>query len=146
MMASPEAACTPGYGVPMVPHGYAGMMPQGYLATPGMASTFPGVFPDVAAGTPAVAAGMPGTKISTSVSMLKKIPKMHQVDGIQQLDSRLDSTLTGALDQEELSVIVWLLTHMKPDFKMHDLRCDTYEEIFANKLMGAAQRVKDRPQ
>ena len=146
MMASPAAACTPGYGAPMVPHVYAGMMPQGYLATPGMASTFPGAFPAFDAGTPAVAAGTPGTKISSSVSMLKKIPKMHQVDGIQQLDSRLDSTLTGALDQEELSVIVWILTHVRPDFKMHDLRCVTYEEIYSQKFMVAAQRVKDRPQ
>ena len=81
-------------------------------------------------------------KISRSVGTVHKVPKCHQVDGIEHMDKKLDSTLTGEMDSDESAVVVWLLSRLKPDFKLTDLRCEYYEELYL-KYKHAAERVKD---
>ena len=81
--------------------------------------------------------------ISRSVGCVLKVPKCHQADGVEQIDAKLDSTLTGKLDQEELAVVIWILTQIRPDMKLTDLRCEYYEELFL-KFIYAANRIKDR--
>ena len=82
-------------------------------------------------------------KISRSVGTVLKIPKSHQVDGLLAIDAKLDSTLTGKMDIEELAVAIWILTRIRPDFKLPDLRCEFYDEIHA-KYKHASERIKER--
>ena len=56
--------------------------------------------------------------------------------------NNLDSTLTGKCDADELAIIVWLLTRIRPDFKIADLRCVYYEDVF-EKYEKAASRLRD---
>ena len=81
-------------------------------------------------------------KIHSGVQYVGKIPKCHQVDGLLRIDKFLDSTLTGKLDQDEAAVVVWMLTRIRPGFKIADLRCTTYEDVF-EKYKCAADRIKD---
>ena len=60
------------------------------------------------------------TKIANSVSTIHKIPKCHNVDGVGLIAKNLDATLTGKCDADELAIIVWLLTRIRPDFKIAD--------------------------
>ena len=83
------------------------------------------------------------TQISASVSCVGKIPRCHQLDGINVIDPNLDSTLCGKCEQDELAVIVWMLTGIRPDFKLTDLRCGDYEAI-ADKYKFAANRLKEQ--
>ena len=82
-------------------------------------------------------------KISTSIQYIYKIPKCHQVDGIHLIVKQLDPTLTGKMDQEEAAVVVWILTRIRPDFRLHDLRCNFYQQLF-EKYMHAAERLKEQ--
>ena len=82
------------------------------------------------------------TIVSKSVSYILKLPKCHFVDCFQLIDTRLDPTLTGKLEQDEAALVLWILTRVRPNFKVWDLRCSTYEEIFVC-LQAAAQREKD---
>ena len=81
-------------------------------------------------------------KVSGSVSTVHKIPKCHQVDGIQAIEASLDATLSGKCDQDELAVIVWILTRIKPNFKISVLRCGYYEDV-SESYKIAAGLVKD---
>jgi len=82
-------------------------------------------------------------KISRSVGTILKVPKCHQGTGMEKIDAKLDSTLTGKMDNEEGAVVIWILTRIKPDFKIADLRCEYYEELWG-KYQHAAERIKDR--
>ena len=82
-------------------------------------------------------------KISTSIQYIYKIPKCHQVDGIHLIVKQLDPTLTGKMDQEEAAVVVWILTGIRPDFKLSDLRCNFYQQLL-EKYMHAAERLKEQ--
>ena len=81
--------------------------------------------------------------ISRSVGTIVKVPKCHQMDAIEQIEPKLDSTLTGKMDYPECAVVIWMLTNIRPDFKVCDMRCDFYEELFS-KYKNAAARIKDR--
>ena len=130
--------------MPMAPGGMAmGMVPAVAAAAHGPqmgqgVPQAPNMSPESGFGKPHL-----GTRISKSVSTIQKVPKCHQVDGIQHVDASIDSTLSGKCDQDELAVIVWLLTRIKPDFKVSDLRCDYYEQIF-EKYQCAGKRIKER--
>ena len=55
----------------------------------------------------------------------------------------LDSSLAGKCDADELAIIVWLLTRIRPDFKIADLRCVYYDDVFEKYEMAAA-RLRDQ--
>jgi len=78
------------------------------------------------------------------VGTIKQLPKCQQVDGIESVEPSLDSTLSGKCDTDELAVIVWLLTRIRPDFRTADLRVEAYEDIF-ERYKTAATRNKDLP-
>ena len=83
--------------------------------------------------------------ISRSVATVQKIPKCHQVDGVTAIEASLDSTLSGKCDQDELAVMVWILTRIKPNFKISDLRCEYYEDIYELYKSAASRlRVQNR--
>jgi len=134
-------------GPPGVPPGMQLGQPQlGQPAVLGMHQQLPpGQFAYQAApGQPQTYSDLPvcGRKISTSVGTVLKVPKCHQLDAIAMVDPKLDSTLTGKCDADEVCVILWLLTRIRPNFKIPDLRCEYYEQLF-EKYKQAADRIKD---
>ena len=70
------------------------------------------------------ASGPPVQRISSSITYVYKVPKCHQLDGIAAVDPALDPTLTGKMELDEIAVCVWLLTRIRPDFKVCDLRVE----------------------
>jgi len=76
-------------------------------------------------------------KVSSSVGTVVKIPKAWQVKGIEALHEMLDCTLLGKFDQNILAIVLWLLTDIKPNFKMADLMVAYYDELGAKYLKGA---------
>ena len=55
----------------------------------------------------------------------------------------MDSTLCGKCEPDELAVIPWLLTRVRPDFKLSDLRCGDFEAV-VEKIKFAANRLKEQ--
>ena len=94
-----------------------------YIAAPAMAPM------------PQTEATIKKKKVSGSVSTVHKIPKCHQVDGIQAIEASLDATLSGKCDQDELAVIVWVLTRTKSNFKISELRQRRTQICFEGLLM-----------
>jgi len=83
------------------------------------------------------------TKMTTACIPLNKIPKCHLLDAVEVVSgSSLDATLTGICDQDELCVILWILTKTQPCMKTPDLRCESYDDMAA-LFKKAAERVSD---
>ena len=80
--------------------------------------------------------------ISTSVSVLFKMPKNQQIDAITRVCSELDSTLTGKLDMAMLSVVVWLISDLTPNCTLSGLRITYYEDLHS-KYAKSVARKKD---
>ena len=78
-------------------------------------------------------------RLTSSISTILRIPKIHQVDCLQKMDSFLDSTLIGKCDSQELVVIVWLFTRIKPGFKIADMRCDDYDATVDHQMESNAK-------
>jgi len=53
----------------------------------------------------------------------------------------LDSTLTASCDQDLLAVIIWLLTRLKPNQGIRDLRCERYIDLYL-RFRAASNRFK----
>ena len=55
----------------------------------------------------------------------------------------LDSTLTAAAtcDQDLLAIVLWLLTRIKPNQIITDLRCEHYIDLYL-RFRAASNRVK----
>jgi hypothetical protein len=118
----------------------AGMMPMG-MNDPRMAPIAMG-WPQPQPSVPPQQPSALGTRISTSVGYISKIPKTHLVDGIASVEASIDSTLTGHMEAQVLCVIIWLLTRIQPDFQICSLRVGTYEDVCA-KFVTASERTKD---
>ena len=71
-----------------------------------------------------------------------KIPKMWALAAFKYFDERFDQTLTGNCDSEELAIMIWLMTNVKPLYSCANLACTTWEQLFA-KLETGQQRKKD---
>ena len=82
-------------------------------------------------------------KISTAGMTLGKMPSKHKIDIIQSLVSDLDSTLTGNLPQDDLSIILYLITHTHLNMRLNELRVVYYDEV-SDKLQKASNRLHDK--
>lgn len=83
------------------------------------------------------------TKITTASVPLNKLPKCHLLDAVEMVsDKSLDATLTGHCEEDELCIILWLMTKIQPSMKTPDLRCEYYDELSA-MFKKAADRVSE---
>ena len=80
--------------------------------------------------------------ISTSISCVLKVPKSQQIDGIVSIAPSLDSTLTGQCESDVLAVLVFMLTGIKANFPLSQLRVTYYEELW-EKYAVAAKRTEE---
>ncbi len=88
------------------------------------------------------------TRITTASLPIFKLPKVRLSEAIECVHDKLDSTMTAELNQSCLAVVLWMLTQVKCNMKVHDLRCDTYGDLY-KRFKVAAQRasvVNDRQQ
>ena len=81
--------------------------------------------------------------ITSSGIMLCKLPKIRLGEALEFLEEVLDSTLTAAAtcDQDMLAIIIWLLTRIKPNQMITDLRCERYIDLYL-RFRAASNRVK----
>ena len=75
--------------------------------------------------------------------MLCKLPKIRLGEALEFLEEVLDSTLTAqpTCDQDLLGMTMWLLTKIKPNLMISDLRCTRYIELY-DRLRRASNRIK----
>ena len=107
---------------------------QGYLQQPVVPTQAPGQLP--------VPDGK-RQKITTAAIPLSKMPNKHKVESIEALVPQLDPTLTGNLPADELTIILFLLTRVKSDMKLTDLRADFYDDV-TKAMEKASVRLKDK--
>ena len=94
------------------------------------------------ANIPGFRRGMEKKTISNGI-MLCKLPKIRLGEALEFLEEVLDSTLTAqpTCDQDLLGMTVWLLTKIKPNLMISDLRCTRYIELY-DRLRKASNRIK----
>ena len=87
------------------------------------------------------------TKVTTASIPLCKLPKIRLAEAIEFLEEKLDATITSNtyVDQELASIVVWLMSGIKPNTKITDLRCKYYIEIY-ERLRAAKERKKLMPE
>ena len=82
-------------------------------------------------------------KLTTGGISISKLPKIRLSESVEFVEPHLDSTLLAQCDQDLLAMIVWLLTRIRPNIKIQDLRCDVYVEIYI-RFKNAAARLKQQ--
>lgn len=82
-------------------------------------------------------------KVTTAVIPLTKMPNKHKVESIEAVAPELDPTLTGNLQADELTIILFVLTRVRSDMKLQDLRVEYYDDI-TRSMAKAASRLKDK--
>jgi hypothetical protein len=60
----------------------------------------------------------PDSKITSSATIIRNLPKIRLSTAIEKIDRRFDSTATADLDQHALSKLLWVLTRVKPRTKV----------------------------
>lgn len=60
----------------------------------------------------------PDSKITSSATIIRNLPKTRLSTAIEHIDRRFDSTATADLDQHALSKLLWVLTRVKPRTKV----------------------------
>ena len=75
--------------------------------------------------------------------MLCKLPKIRLGEALEFIEEVLDSTLTAAAtcDQDMLAILIWLLTRIRPNLMISDLRCERYIDLYL-RLRAACNRIK----
>ena len=75
--------------------------------------------------------------------MLCRLPNIRLGEALEFLEEVLDSTLTAATtcDQDMLAILIWLLTRMRPNLMISDLRCERYIDLYL-RLRAASNRIK----
>ena len=69
-----------------------------------------------------------------------KFPRKFGIALLKFLDERFDPTLTGNSNQEEIAIIIWLLTGMRPLYPCNDLGCKYWEDLFEAIAKGQARK------
>ena len=85
------------------------------------------------------------TRITSSATTVKKIPKCHQIELISGIESTLEAYLTNNIDGEELALVVWILTRVTPHTKLTDIRCGTYDDLLYKYKVAAERERKSSP-
>ena len=82
-------------------------------------------------------------KVTTAGLPINKLPKVRLSEGIEFLEETLDSTLTAhsSCDQDMCAIIVWLLTRIRPNLMITDLRCERYIDLYL-RFRAASNRFK----
>jgi hypothetical protein len=84
------------------------------------------------------------SRITGSASILHALPKTRRAQLLEHIDPRLDAALTADLDTESISKILWMLTKVKPNTKIADLRVKRYDQL-GSLMRRAAVRVASTP-
>ena len=81
--------------------------------------------------------------ISRSINILRKVPKVINIQFVNLIVEKIDPTMIGPMQNDEIMVILWALTKLKPNFKIGFLaNCKTYEHLLEHYKV-AATRCKE---
>ena len=116
------------------------------MAAPMMAPMLPQPQIDNFQNVPGFKAGM-DSKVTTASIPICKLPKVRLTEAIEFLEERLDSTITSNahVTQELAAIVIWLLSGIKPNTKLTDLRCKHYVEVY-DRFRAAKDRKKALPE
>ena len=69
-------------------------------------------------------------------------PRNHALAGIKFFDARFEHTLTGFCEKEDLAILVWMITGVKPLYRCADLNCTHWKQLF-EALNKGQERKED---
>ena len=80
-------------------------------------------------------------QISHAGGSMMDVPKVRKSEALEEVCSTLDATSTADLAMGSMDKLLWLLTHVRPNTKLADLRCRTWRDLY-RKLQFASKRVE----
>ena len=66
---------------------------------------------------------------------------MRKSEALGEVHSAFDATTTADLTPQSMDKALWLLTHVRPNTKVADLRCKNWHDLY-HKLKKACSRVE----
>ncbi len=69
-------------------------------------------------------------RISRSATYFAQLPRARKIECLEILEPRLDATRTVNSSNQDIDMLVWLLTKVRPAAKLSDLRVKKYTELF----------------
>ena len=87
----------------------------------------------------------PDCKITTANIPVYKLPKVRLSECVEVCHSEFDATMTSDLSQVSLAILLWMMTHVMPNIKVTDLRCNTYHEMYNRFLVAKTRLRSHRP-
>ena len=59
-----------------------------------------------------------------------KLPLVRLGEALEEIDAEFDATITVELNELDRAIIIWLLTNCKPNLRVGELRCPSYEDLY----------------
>ena len=88
----------------------------------------------------------PGAKITTVSLPLHKLPRSRLSEAAEVLNPDWDATITAHLGSHAMSALIWMMTKVRPDLKVTELRVQTYEELYQRFETAQTRRLRTNPQ
>ena len=57
-----------------------------------------------------------------------------------------DATASACLSNQGLATLIWIVCRVRPDFKITEMRVDTYEQLYTRFKIAAERRDRNCPQ
>ena len=79
--------------------------------------------------------------LTTGGIAMKQLPKKRLYEFLEFLRPGMDAVTFAGLNQSELSVVVWILSGMRPNAGVHDFNCKSYIELFMRARTAMQHRA-----
>ena len=79
--------------------------------------------------------------VTTSAIPLYKLPKCRLTEAIEFVCPDIEVTLVASLDQQQLALIIWVLTRIKADLNITEYHAKSYLDLYM-RLRSANERIK----
>ena len=70
-----------------------------------------------------------------------EVAKVRKSEALEEVYSVFDATTTADHTPQSMDKVLWLLTHVRPNTKISDLRCTSWQDLY-NKFKKARARVE----
>ena len=80
-------------------------------------------------------------QISHAGGLVMEVPKVRKSEALEEVCDAFDATSTADLSMGSMDKLLWLVTHVRPNTKLADLRCVAWRDLF-RKLQQARKRVE----
>ena len=79
-------------------------------------------------------------QVSHAGGLMMEVPKVRKSEALEEVCSTLDATSTADLAMASMDKLLWLLTHVRPNTKLADLRCITWRDLYRKLQLASNDR------